>query len=200
MKPAGNAVALGAPHFDGPGLKAFEQYVGTAQVYLEYGCGGSTLLAAKLGAKTIISAETDPKWAEAVRAGLQGAAAVIEVLHCDVGEVGDWGVPKDKSGLARYHTYATTPWDAARRGQIAPDVVLIDGRFRVACFLYSLMCARPGAIILFDDYAERAQYHIVEQFCPRERLHGRMAEFRAPGATVSPDLAKAFAQHSIVVD
>jgi hypothetical protein len=63
-----------------------------------------------------------------------------------------------------------------------------------------LLCARPGTAILFDDYAERPQYHVVEQFCRREALHGRMAQFQAGGPVMGPDIAKAFAKYSIQVD
>lgn len=49
---------------------------------------------------------------------------------------------------------------------------MIDGRFRVACFLYSLLCAETGTVILFDDYSLRFRYHLVEDFCPKVESHG----------------------------
>jgi hypothetical protein len=45
-----------------------------------------------------------------------------------------------------------SPW---RRGAVKPDLVLIDGRFRLACFLHPLLAAAPGTPILFDDYTNR---------------------------------------------
>ena len=80
----------------------------------------------------------------------------------------------------KFHTYPMVPWDLARARGLAPDLVLVDGRFRAACFLASLLFARPGAVILFDDYVDRPFYHTVEAF-GTPALHGR-THGRVPGA------------------
>ena len=36
--------------------------------------------------------------------------------------------------------------------KLVPDLILIDGRFRVCCFLSSLKYGNVGTKILFDDY------------------------------------------------
>lgn len=56
-------------------------------------------------------------------------------------------------------------------------MVLVVGRFRVACFVYSLLCAQTRTIILFDDYANREHYHAVEEFS-RPRHIRSTAEWR----------------------
>lgn len=61
-----------------------------------------------------------------------------------------------------------------------PDLVLIDGRFRLACFLHSQLAAETGTPILFDDYTNRPQYHLVEEFCPIEQSEGRQVLFSVP--------------------
>jgi len=70
-----------------------------------------------------------------------------------------------------------SPW---QHGSVKPDLVLIDGRFRVACFLHSLLAAEPGTPILFDDYSNRPHYHLVEESYPIEQTEGRQALFRVP--------------------
>ena len=80
----------------------------------------------------------------------------------------------------RYHTYPLMPWVLIRSRGLVPDLVLVDGRFRVACFLASILYARPGCRILFDDYAERSYYHTVTRFVPPARMIERMAEFSVP--------------------
>ena len=67
-----------------------------------------------------------------------------------------------------------------RHSPVKPDLVLIDGRFRVACFLHSRLAAEAGTPSLFDDYTNRPQYHLVEEFCPNEQTEGREALFRLP--------------------
>jgi len=77
---------------------------------------------------------------------------------------------------SRFCSYVASPW----RHQVKPDLVLIDGRFRVACFLHSLLNAEPGTRIIFDDYNNRPHYHLVEEFCPTEEREGRQALFLVP--------------------
>src|SRR5699024_4064786 len=66
-----------------------------------------------------------------------------------------------------------------------PDVVLIDGRFRVACFLTSVLYANPNTKIIFDDYTDRTYYHIVETVLPKKDLNfnTRQALFIVPHLT-----------------
>ena len=61
--------------------------------------------------------------------------------------------------------------------QIAPDLVLIDGRFRVFCFLTSVNLAPVGTKILFDDYTNRPFFHVAEEFCEKIETFGRQALF-----------------------
>jgi hypothetical protein len=41
------------------------------------------------------------------------------------------------------------------------DLILIDGRFRVACCLKSFSLISDNCLIIFDDFLNRKQYHIV---------------------------------------
>ena len=41
------------------------------------------------------------------------------------------------------------------------DLVLVDGRFRVACSLKCFAIIKPDCLIAFDDFLKRPQYHIV---------------------------------------
>ena len=68
------------------------------------------------------------------------------------------------------------------REGVSPDLVLIDGRFRVASFLVSALLAQEGCTILFDDYFDRPNYHVVEKYLKPVRKAGRMAEFSVPAA------------------
>jgi hypothetical protein len=51
--------------------------------------------------------------------------------------------------------------------------VVIDGRFRVCCFLTSLKFADEGPHIILDDYMRRPEYHIVEKYLERVEHCGR---------------------------
>ena len=82
------------------------------------------------------------------------------------------GVPKnyEKKNIKEYLLY---PWQHEHK----PDFVLIDGRFRVACFLTSLKLCNVGTNIIFDDYFVRPHYHIVEEIIKPIKSFGRQALF-----------------------
>ncbi|MCA8411568.1 class I SAM-dependent methyltransferase [Burkholderia multivorans] len=188
------------PLMDDEGLATFKMHLNGTRTYLEYGCGGSTVLAAKAGVKHIFGVDTARDWIEAVRENTKGFDAQINLSHCDVGELKDWGFPVDDSRVKDFHRYAVLPWEAAEKAGRVPDLVLIDGRFRVASFLYSLLSAPPGMTILFDDYTNRPQYHVVEQFCKRTESCGRMGVFEVSDGYRLTHLARTLSRYSIVAE
>ena len=68
-------------------------------------------------------------------------------------------------------------------------MILIDGRFRVACFLFSLINSKEDSTIIFDDYMNRPYYHVVEEVIQIHENCGRQAIFRVP-ATFNKKLAR----------
>jgi hypothetical protein len=93
----------------------------------------------------------------------------------DIGPTGEWGRPVDERQWRKFCGYPTHVW--AQNFFRQPDVVLIDGRFRAACFLATCLRINKKTTILFDDYLERHSYHVIEQLALPVALHGRMAEF-----------------------
>jgi hypothetical protein len=81
--------------------------------------------------------------------------------------------------VRRWEQYAKAPWRYFRIIGQQPDLVLVDGRFRVACVLESLLSLSPSSEtqILLDDYIDRPHYTVVEQYADVE-LVGRMAVLR----------------------
>ena len=172
-----------------------------ARVILEYGSGGSTVLAAEMPGKFILSVESDRDWALRLQYYLDEAdtASPATVYPVDIGETGDWGRPKDHSGWTRYHEYALSIWDEPFFRH--PDVILIDGRFRPACLMTALARIERPVTVLFDDYVERTRYHVVEEVVKPAQIIGRMAEFRLepdqlPKTSVTK-LISSFAQVSL---
>ncbi len=148
-----------------------------ADVILEYGSGGSTVLASAMAGKLIFSVESDKLWAERLQRHIDetGLASPAIVFPVDIGPTARWGRPIDESGWRSYHRYPAAIWTEPFFRH--PDVVLIDGRFRPACMAMTcLMISRP-VTLLFDDYATRPAYSVVERFARPTRVVGRMAEF-----------------------
>lgn len=153
-----------------------------ASCYLEYGTGGSSVSAVLAKVPDIICVESDLSWLRSVAYKLRSLNIPEPRLHfCyqNIGPTGAWGTPTSNNEFRRWHNYPLGFWTDATRS-LSPDLILVDGRFRVACFLASLVFAKPGAVILFDDYASRPHYHSVETFIKPEKLADRMAMFRVP--------------------
>jgi hypothetical protein len=170
------------PHMPELEFAALKRYLDGCDVYLEYGCGGSTLFAGQIGVRTIYSVESNGEWMRRIQAAYDRRFAAkgltLLTLHAEIGPTGAWGHPTDPVHASKWPGYAIAPWLLLAQRQQSPRVVLIDGRFRVACFLTTLAAATTGTIILFDDYVDRPHYHVVEAHCPRLVTHGRMAVFR----------------------
>ena len=169
---------------------------------LEYGSGGSTVLAAGQPGKFVMSVECDFDWALAMRRHLdamdggRGPASPVVLHHVDIGATGDWGRPLDSSDWQKFHLYPTRVWDEPFFR--APDLMLIDGRFRPACFVTACLRTTRPLRVLFDDYRDRPQYHGVERLARPARMVGRMAEFEiAPRVYDPQEITRAIAEFSV---
>ncbi len=164
---------------------ALRRALGEARVVLEYGSGGSTLLAAERAAR-VFSVESDPDWL-GMMAGwfaLNPPKAKLVLHHADIGPVKAWGAPENNRHVAKWPGYATSVWE--RPDFVQPDLVLVDGRFRLACFLTVALRVCAPVTLLWDDYAERPAYHIAERLAAPVAMHGRMAEFHLTPQTLDP--------------
>lgn len=186
------------PHMDDEGFQCFREKIAGVQCYLEYGCGGSTVYAAKVAnVPSIIAVDTNREWVDRVTASIQGSEGRFFIEHCDLGPTGDWGVPKSDEKRKFFWRYVVTPWNTAKQNSLTPELVLIDGRFRIASFLFSLLSAPEGTTILFNDYFDRPHYAVAEEFCRVDQRRGRMAVFKTTRSFSQTDLATKLMIHSL---
>ncbi|MDO9525003.1 MAG: hypothetical protein Q7J57_05610 [Gemmobacter sp.] len=148
-----------------------------AGVILEYGSGGSTILAGDMPGKRVFSVESDADWARRMRGWFAANPPVADVTihHANIGPTKDWGHPADETHFRRWPNYANSVWD--REDFVHPDVVLVDGRFRPACLVTVAMRIQRPVTVLFDDYRARDAYHKVESLLKPDAMIGRMARF-----------------------
>jgi hypothetical protein len=151
-----------------------------AEAILEYGSGGSTVFAARHCSAPIVSIESDAAWAEGLRDGLSRAGLMrsgIDIRHANIGKTKEWGMPASHNEWRRYWAYPMGFWQDAAR--IDPDLVLIDGRFRLGCFLATILNTRRAVTVLWDDYVgrENAMYSMAETWFPIAETRGRMVRF-----------------------
>lgn len=158
-----------------------------AETILEFGSGGSTVMAAEAG-KRVTSVESDKAWAQMMRDWFAAHPPVgqVNIIWSDIGPTKDWGHPVDDSGWKSFARYPLAVWDMP--GFTHPDVVLVDGRFRMGCALGAAFRITRPIPLFFDDYANRPRYHQIEEFlgAPVE-ITGRMARFNLTPMPVPAD-------------
>ncbi len=181
-------------------IELFRQIFIGKKSAVEYGCGGSTALALELGVQEIWSIDSNLDWLDKIRQHPSTAPAVLanklNLLHIDLGPTAKWGFPADKSKVGNWPLYAAKVWgDLGEKSQDI-DIVLVDGRFRVACVLAALVFARPDALIVVHDFT-RDSYQAVHEFCTVAALCDSLALLvRRPGLS-APRLVARLLEYSV---
>ncbi|KRS14352.1 hypothetical protein XM53_01065 [Roseovarius atlanticus] len=157
-----------------------------ADVILEYGSGGSTVMAGEMPGKRVFSVESDKDWALMMRGWFDENAPAkgteVDVIWSDIGPTKEWGYPTAAEQYMRYPRYPLEVWDLPEFRQ--PDVVLVDGRFRTGCALATALRTERPVQLFVDDYKRRKQYHGIEKFIGAPRMTGRMAGFEVEPLTL----------------
>jgi hypothetical protein len=164
------------PHLDPESGALFPELLAKSRRYLEFGAGGSTVLAARTN-KIGMCVEGDRFFLRDVKRKIADITHQMTLFHADIGETSKWGFPWYREAspgrVERWRSYVETPF----LGLNEPfyDFILVDGRFRVACVLKAL---REGALrkasfkVMIDDYRGREYYRIIEEFADM-RMVGR---------------------------
>lgn len=172
--PAFPASAAGFPDNMSPAEKDFlQREFFKSSTYLEFGAGESTRIALQTPElKQIRTVESDPVF---MATFLQQNKALVsqERFHHqipDLGPVREWGIPTDRRYRARWPSYVKAGWE----GNFQPDLILVDGRFRVACSLEALLRQQNDFRLLIHDFPFRPQYHLLLDFFHIENAVDRL--------------------------
>ena len=153
------------PHFSLHDHAMFENYLHKAQNYFEYGSGGSTYHAAMSGnIKKVYSVETDREWFNELKRILKNNSKVTYLFVDLKSKQNDWGNPGEGSTEEDWKKYSGQFLKLNDMERKKVDMILIDGRFRVACCLKCFEGMNPNCTIAFDDFLNRPKYHIVLDF------------------------------------
>lgn len=181
--------------FDGAGSEAFQRLARNCRVYGEYGVGKSTIWIAANTDADILAVDSSQHWIDQTAAELPTGRR-HRIVHVDLGALGQWGRPLTYARRDNFRTYVESLWQQ----DISPDLVLIDGRFRVSCLMHSLLSSRLGTALVFDDYVGRGQYHVVEELLKPHELSGRQAIFVNDGGFCRDAAARLRDEFMIVID
>lgn len=140
--------------------KLFSEYLGNTNVYFEYGSGGSTYQASKHNIKKIYSVESDIEWNKKLKEIIdhEDITYIFNEMDTRPRNFGNPGPNATNEQMANYSEHIRK---LSEEEQKSLDLVLIDGRFRVACCLKCYDVIRDDCVIAFDDFLNRPDYHIV---------------------------------------
>ena len=142
-------------------IKMYYRYLDKATVYFEYGSGGSTYQAnLRPNIQKIYTVESDKNWMDKLNSLINNTK--ITYIYNEMGtKPRTWGYPSRrcvKSNLINYSEHIRN-LSVEERSKI--DLVMIDGRFRVACCLKCFDIINDDCYIIFDDFLHRKKYHII---------------------------------------
>ena len=145
-------------------LLLYQSFLRCSDNYFEFGSGGSTVMAAGLVRNSITAIDSSKKWLDDVmKACIEAGhnSDRITLKYIDIGSIGNWGYPNEPAAKPRWPDYHSRAWEISTSARA--DLFMIDGRFRVACFLQTILHAQNDIIVLFHDYRIRPDYHVVEE-------------------------------------
>lgn len=161
-----------------------KQWLLHGHYYLEYGCGLSTKLANDFSnIEKIVSVESDKEyWKNEIAscASIKRAIKENRIIpqFIDIGKTGKWGYPINEEKKYKWPTYSSIPYIL----DINYDLILVDGRFRIACVLEACLKTGSQTKIMIHDYYNRPYYSVIESFLEEIDRVDRMGLF-----SIKPD-------------
>lgn len=150
------------PWFAQHDVSMFYKYLDKATHYFEFGSGGSTYQACiRENIKSIYSVESDYSWHEIIKQTLQDYSKITFLYNDMKTRENTWGYPGPDSTIDQCKNYSQQIINIPEEKRKEIDVILIDGRFRVACCLKCYDIMNDSCVIIFDDFLDRPHYHIV---------------------------------------
>lgn len=169
----------------------FIESIKKCNFYIEFGSGGTTIQAAKHNVK-MISIESDRYFQKNIIRTLKKLKIYDEnkqtFVYRNIGVTKEWGYPLFKKFSSEYSRI-----DDILVHNIYPDLILIDGRYRVACvinILINFSNIKNEVILAVDDYKDRNHYHILEKFINVKQYIDDIAIFNLSNINCENELEK----------
>lgn len=173
-----------APDYDfimtGRERKCFEKYVLKSRNYLEFGMGGSTIFYLRNSGGKVCSVEANSRWLEFLRRknviAKAEACGRLKICQADIGPLGECGYPVNESAREKFPDYSQAVF---RQTAQKFDLILADGRFRVACVLASIIHQRGNnPLIAVHDFRFRGKYHPIVKYLDKVERADSLCVFR----------------------
>ena len=141
------------------------RYISSADSYFEFGSGGSTQIACMVGKPTlkIWTVDSSASFLQGVMARpcLKDISTErIHVIAADIGPTKAWGYPSDEKHRQKWASYSLATGNVNAK----LDVILIDGRFRIACAVQAMLKHPESKILVhnfFSNYVQHKGYKML---------------------------------------
>lgn len=138
-------------------IEMLTRFMATSKCYFEWGSGASTKLACEAGIPKIYSVESDINWFKMIKSECPDAC----INYVDIDADGSsYSHPKSDRKSYNFKTYN----QFILLVDYTPDLVLVDGRFRVLCASSVYSALDEDDVMLVHDYKAREYYHDIELF------------------------------------
>lgn len=148
--------------------KFFQHTLAYTTNYLEFGGGGTTIMASKYikGKGHLITSN------KSLHNKLTNNISTnFNLNYIDLESTDDFGYPSSKCSTDKITKYS----DITNLVDLnSIDTILIKGRFRVSCALSIFNNIKESTVILFDDYTNRNYYNVVEKYYDIVNIVDRM--------------------------
>jgi hypothetical protein len=189
------------PHFAKNDLIMFRRYLNNASNYLEFGSGGSTIEVLKNNnIRSIYTIENDITWfnklTNIIKNNNLDNDKDFEFIYIPMKvKKNFWGHPIKEVSQTVHRSYTDILYNIEPSNLYKLDLILIDGRYRVACLLKLYNLISEDCVILFDDFINRKYYNIVLDYYNiiEKGLDNRMVVMKKkPGLTVNKKLIEKY--------
>lgn len=156
-----------SPWMTDPEVKLFSKWLPFGCTALEFGSGGSTRFFFENGAKQLSSVEGDGNWIESLVADPFLAFFLgkgrLKIHMPDIGPIRENSCSNPAGDVSpKWLNYHNEIWELIDCSAL--NFILIDGRFRLACALQSIVYCEQKPLLLFHDFWNRPVYHPILEF------------------------------------
>jgi len=166
--------------------------------YLEFGLGGSTIFALLHSEAEITSVDTNREWISFMKGYKlvrEHLGKRLNVVFTDIGKTKSWGFPVDETDSKNFYKFSSEIFE--KTDASVYDLILVDGRFRVACALQSVLnCQNNRDLkILIHDYSFRDEYRIVEKYLDKIEFVNSLYVFKVKDGIDDNELKKDYEKY-----
>jgi len=180
-----------------------QKYLLSAKNYLEFGTGGSTIFSLIHSTVQIISVDTNMPWISFIKKYKiirNNLGKRLRIHFVDIGATKNWGFPVNLDSKEKFPAFSKEIFTKINPKEI--DLILIDGRFRVACTLQAILNCRENKDlkILIHDYSLREDYKIVEEFLDILEKEKTLFVFKINENADDEEVAELYEKYKYIAD